>query len=224
MNDHRIPQDEGRLDELIGDLARDYNLPPDELDEYRRERMFAAIQARRRNRPRTPAPRRYSQALRWAAMAAVLLIGIAIGRWQPHQIDSEVPETVAEEPARGATNLYRFAARDYLQRTGDLLAMMQHAAYSPDVPSMLGAGTADPTVRWARELLRESRRLQDSPATKGDPQLERLLQDLELLLAEIVQAANANPALRAEDTPLADPEALQRLRAEIDRSTIYNEI
>ena len=160
-------------------------------------------------------------------MAAVLLIGVAIGRWEPATQDPESTGLAQTDPAHeasGQPNLYRFATRDYLERTENLLVMLQRAAYSPDANTPFGTQNSEPTVGWANDLLRETRMLQDSPAAKDDVHLSQLLEDLELLLAQIVQAANHNDELDAEDYRITDPAVLQRLRNEIDRSPSLNEI
>jgi hypothetical protein len=222
------PQDEKRLDELVRDLAADYNAPSGELDEDRRAAIFARIQEGRqqRNRRRTPAPR--ARRWQWAvAMAAVLVIGFMLGRWQPRLEGGETPEQVAVDQPMPETDgrtpvAYQYAARDFLERTDNLLVMLQRAAYSPDANTPFGLATNDPTVGWAQALLRETRLLQDSPATEGDPQLCQLLEDLELLLAQIVRAAGDNQDL--ERSPVTSPETLQRVRGEIGRNTLMNEI
>jgi hypothetical protein len=150
-----------------------------------------------------------------------------LGRWQPQFADEGVPEQVAVEqptasddrPGQGA---YQYAARDFLERTDNLLVMLQRAAYSPDANTPFGLGTNDPTVGWAQALLRETRLLQDSPATDGDPQLTQLLEDLELLLAQIVRAAGKDTDL--EESPVTSPETLQRVRSEIERNNLMSEI
>jgi len=229
MNDSSKRHDTGRLDELVRELAADYNAPPRELDETRRAEIFNRIQDERSRRAqkRTPAPRPRSRHLQWVAMAAVLLIGVAIGRWEPATQDPGSAGLAHTDPAHEASghpNLYRFATRDYLERTENLLVMLQRAAYSPDANTPFGTQSAEPTVGWANDLLRETRMLQDSPAAKDDVHLSHLLEDLELLLAQIVQAANINDEPDAEDYRITDPAVLQRLRNEIDRSPSLNEI
>ena len=222
------PQDEQRLDEMVRNLAADYNAPSAELDEERRAAIFARIQGERRRRAqhRTPAPR--ARRWQWAvALAAVLVIGFALGRWQP-QTTTDTPQQVAvDQPVEQiatapAQSAYQYAARDFLERTDNLLVMLQRAAYSPEPNTPFGLATNDPTVGWAQALLRETRLLQDSPATEGDPQLTQLLEDLELLLAQIVRAARDNDEL--EGSPVTNPETLQRVRGEIGRNTLMNEI
>jgi hypothetical protein len=138
-----------------------------------------------------------------------------------HETTEQVAAT-QPKPAPAGQNLYQYAARDFLERTDNLLVMLQRAAYSPDPDTPFGEATSDPTVGWAQALLRETRLLQDSPATQGDPQLTQLLEDLELLLAQIVQATRGNQEL--EGDTVTDPAVLQRVRGEIRRSVAKNEI
>ena len=74
MTDH--PSDD--FDERLRAAARDYNRPAD----VPRERMWTAIRAARASRATVPVPQRRTRRV-WfvpAAAAAVLIIGIAIGR------------------------------------------------------------------------------------------------------------------------------------------------
>jgi hypothetical protein len=229
MNDSPKHHNTERLDELVRELAADYNAPPRELDETRRAEIFDRIQEERlqRARHRMPSPRPRSRRLQWVAMAAVLLIGIAIGRWEPEPQGPGTPDLVQTDPVHEDSehpNLYRFATRDYLERTENLLVMLQRAAYSPDAKTPFGTQSAEPTVGWANDLLRETRMLQDSPAAHDDVHLSQLLEDLELLLAQIVQATKHNDEFETRDYQITDPAVLQRLRNEIDRSPSLNEI
>lgn len=165
MNDDRF---EARLREA----ARDYHQPP----ETPRDAMWAAIAAQRRRRagPRVFVLR---PALRWGlAMAAVLLVGIAIGRWvRPHE-ESASPATAGVSPRGDSDIAYSIAAAQYLNRTETLLTGFRADARSGHVDTLF--------VRQARELLTSTRLLLQSPAAR-DPRLRPLLDDLELVLAQI---------------------------------------
>lgn len=232
MNEARPPHDESRLDELVRQLGADYNLPRNELDEERRARLFARIQDERRRqvRPRSLAPRPGSRRFQYAAMVAILLVGFALGRLSPGGDEPAVQQdpvaAVDATPGNPASKTaYRFAARSYLERTENLLLMMQRAAYAPDANTPWGTSASEPTAGWANDLLRETRLLQDSPAAKDDPQLRQLLEDLELLLAKLVQAADAHDGTdEIDDYRITSPEVLQRLRSQIDRNSLLNEI
>lgn len=224
MNEPRKPMNEEQLDRLVRDLAAGYHEPPHELDEDARQRLFARIQESRRSRSRrrTPAPRPVLRVgLQAAALAAVLVVGIAIGRWSPPSSPPErTPVATASDPA--TRNVYRFAARAYLERTENLLLTLERAAYAPEPSTPWRTATAEPTVDWAHDLLLETRLLQDSPAVHDDAQLEKLLDDLELLLARIVQAASGDE--EPDESPLKDAAVLQRVRGELERSSVLNEI
>jgi hypothetical protein len=235
MNEHseRTESGDEALDDLVRDLARDYNEPPAEMSAEKREQLWTRIQktrgiesARPRVRSsvqRSPAPSpmgaRITQILWPVAAAAILLIGITIGRQisEPNGsvVDAEsggvTPSIglVENDDAGDATEgsdrwsqptseaMYRLAAGRYLARTDALLTEFRQAAVSP-TPGMPGAGAGvnPPMLGWAGDLLLETRLLQDSPLGKN-AELSRLLNDLELILAQIVQMADeANPRER----------------------------
>ena len=69
--------------------------------------------------------------------------------------------------------------------------------------------------RWARDVLSSTRLLLDSPASR-DPQLERLLGDLELLLVKIVHMSGAPLTLEEReliDHVLRERDLLPRIRS-----------
>lgn len=76
---------------------------------------------------------------------------------------------------------YRLAARQHLERTEALLT-----GYVRDVQS----GRTQEVARWAQDLLINTRLLRDSPAAQ-DPETARLLEDLELHLAQIANLSDA---------------------------------
>lgn len=101
------------------------------------------------------------------------------------------------EPARGAT-AYRLAAVQHIARSDALLTSLRADAQ---------AGRVDAAAAlWARDLLGTTRMLMDSPAG-DDPQMKKLLDDLELVLVQIV----ALPATRKPgDLDLIDHAVRQR--------------
>lgn len=159
-----------RFEDLLREAARDYHRPP----ETPRDEMWAVIEAERRRRRTAPQVVVLRPVWRWAiGMAAVLLVGIAIGRWMRPKPEASFTSPVA---AQSGDVAYRLVAAQYLGRTEALLA-----GFQADAPS----GQLDPQfVSQARELLASTRLLLDSPAGT-DPQLRPLLQDLELVLAQI---------------------------------------
>lgn len=130
--------------------------------------------AGRRGRPRLP--------LRWAAgMAAVLALGIGIGRNLPQE--PAVP--VAASPR---TDPYRVAAVEHIARSQALLTSFQHSSADAQTEALVS--------HWANDLLSNTRLLLDSPAA-DDARVRRLLQDLELVLVQIAQLRDGG-APRAE--------------------------
>lgn len=164
---------EDRFEERLLDAARDYHRPP----ETPRDAMWAAIAAERRRRaePRVFVLR---PALRWGlAMAATLLVGIVIGRWLVGPRSDIVATGPSVVPPGGGSNLaYSVAAVQYLNSTETLLAGFRADARSGRVDTVF--------IDQARELLTSTRLLMQCPAGQ-DPHLKPLLEDLELVLAQI---------------------------------------
>ena len=126
--------------------------------------------------------------MRWAlAAAAVLVLGIGIGRWSARQPVSGRSPTAARSDT--SQNLaYAVAAQQYLTRTEVLLT---------DFRAQSARGRLDPQfVAAARDLLTTTRLMLDSPAA-NDPRLQPLLEDLELVLAQITQI-RAEPGRKNE--------------------------
>jgi len=112
-----------------------------------------------------------------AAAAAVLAVGIGIGRMT--KTPERLPTTHVEAPAPGTSmngDAYRVAVAQHLSRTETLLASFRADA---------AGGRVDASaVEWAGQMLSTTRLLLDSPAA-DDPRLRTLLEDLELVLAQI---------------------------------------
>jgi len=127
-------------------------------------------------RPRRPALRR---ALYWALpLAATLVIGIALGRLTMVREPSAATPVASAGPALADSAEqapYRLVAARHLARTEALLTAL---------PTDTRAGQAEEVAGWAGNLLTDTRLLMDSPAGR-DPELLRLLEDLELVLAQI---------------------------------------
>lgn len=160
----------------LREAARDYHRPP----ETPRQEMWAAIEAERRRRRATPRVVVLRPAWRWGiGMAAVLVLGIAIGRFV-RPSGSHVPTTPAPVATgrSGDDIAYQVAAAQYLSRTETLLAGFRADARTGErLDPQFGA--------QARELLSSTRLLLDSPAGRN-PRLKPLLEDLEVVLAQIV--------------------------------------
>jgi hypothetical protein len=135
--------------------------------------------------------------MRWAvAAAAVLVLGIGIGRWTANQptgtpvvINDSAPRITPEIDSL-ANQAYRIAATQYLSRTEAFLTSFRTDANR-------SANTAR-LARQARGLLATTRLMLDSPAAR-DPRLHSLLEDLELVLMQI---ALLNPLEDGHDRDL----------------------
>ncbi len=200
---------EDRFESLLRDAARDYNRPP----EPPREAMWARIQAERQQREsgrRNPVVRPWHWGI---GMAAMLAIGIGIGRVTPtSSLPGSSSATIAADSLRTQSRAalpYRFAATQHLSRTEAFLTSYQSEARAGRTPRELS--------EWARDLLTGTRLLLDSPAAE-DPRLNLLLQDLELVLAQIAQlagAGNADDEVELIDEALDQRGTLSRLRAAV---------
>jgi hypothetical protein len=176
-----------QLDPPLLDAARAYNAPP----ETPREAMWAAIEARRREAgPGGPSETRVIplRRRRWAvwaaAAAAVLALGIGIGRV------SVQPDPVAwRGPSANATT-YRLAAQEHLGQSEVFLTLFRTSVQQQPDYRLASAS--------ARQLLATNRLLLDSPAAI-EPATRLLLEDLELVLAEIAQLSRQS---RAQDLQL----------------------
>ena len=176
-----------QLDPRLLDAARAHNAPP----ETPREAMWAAIEARRREtgagvpRETWGIPLRRHRWAGWAAAAAaVLALGIGIGRV------SVQPEPVAwKGPSANATT-YRLAAQEHLGQSEAFLTLFRTSVQQQPDYRLASAS--------ARQLLATNRLLLDSPAAI-EPATRLLLEDLELVLAEIAQLSRQS---RAQDLQL----------------------
>jgi hypothetical protein len=173
--------DDDRLDERIREAARAYNPPPDTP----REEMWATIAAAR---AAAPAARVIPLRRRWlafaAAAAAVLALGVGIGRF------SVAPTGTSWEGPSTNSTAYRVATQEYLAQSEAFLTLFRASLREPG-DYRLAAGSA-------RQLLATNRLLLDSPAAVDQP-TRVLLEDLELVLAQIAQLA---PGSRDQDLEL----------------------
>jgi hypothetical protein len=112
-------------------------------------------------------------------MAAVLVLGVAIGRVSMKQpAVAELPEPTTVASVSDASGSYQLSTEQYLGQTVTLLASM---------PKQLQAGGLDTAfVTKASQSLSTLRLLMDSPAA-SNPRLRALFEDLELVLVQVVQ-------------------------------------
>jgi len=175
--------DEDSFEEVLRDLPRTYNAPPEPpLDE-----MWTAIDDAHFNAPiRITRGRPFSAPAPWLAAAAAMLIGIGIGRYLPDNTRSTATEAsaAANIPAPAAetsavADAYRDQTNHYLGQAAALLISLPAQDGSPRTDSTFAAKASD--------LLVTTRLLIDSPAAAQDVKLRSLLEDLELVLVQIAR-------------------------------------
>ena len=175
-----------QMDPRSEGLRRDFNPPP----ETPREEMWAEIQARLE--PRGDSVLSLTEArqsrvsrrrvLGWAAAAAaVLVLGVGLGRMTAPTLGPEVAGEAAV--VAGDPDVFRAAAVDHLTRTESLLVLARADARAGRIPPSLAA--------WSRNLLRQTRLLMDAQG-EGDPVMAQLLEDLELVLVQLVGVATGS--------------------------------
>ena len=133
---------------------------------------------------------------------------VAPERTAPRQLASAPEAGPAQMPEASPTDLYRLASQQMLGQAEALLIQ-----YRTD----RAADRMDPAIgRWARDVLTSTRLLLDSPAA-DDPGMRDLLEDLELVLAQIVQRTGQADPLNDQmiDQTIEDRDLLPRLRGAI---------
>lgn len=191
-----------RFEELLREAAAGYREPP----ETPREEIWMAIERRRRERQR---PDRGHWTWWGAGLAAALVLGVAIGRsWSPG-----VAGPSGAVMDRAASVPFEVAALEHLRRAETFLTAFRVDART-DRPA---AWSQEP----AHELLTATRLFLDSPAS-DDAQLRGLLDDLELVLAQIAQyrteRGRAGEELQLIDNGIERRGVMLRLRTAIDEN------
>lgn len=205
------------FDELVDAMRENHNKPP----ATPRDRMWERIEAARRERRNVvPLPDRAPRRRPWLpvgfAAAAVLLLGIAIGRWTidtPLEVAGTPPTpplTAPDAPTDPAprdetTALVRHAALNLFDRVDVLLTDLKVSSCSDRDMA--------PVPDWAGGMLAQTRLLLDSPLAE-DAEMKTLLLDLELVLARIAGLSREDCARDVDRIrrDIADNGTLDRLR------------
>ncbi|MEX2178542.1 MAG: hypothetical protein WD801_07515 [Gemmatimonadaceae bacterium] len=205
-----MTHDDDRLPDALRNAARDYNTPPPlapaDLDD-----MWSVIESRAfADSQRTPDRAYWATIRRVLPIAAVLLVGVAIGRFSAGSGASPTVPTarVASSDSSMLQEPYQSTTSRYLGQTAALLAAL---------PAEVRAGAADDALHGrAHDLLLTTRMLLDSPAA-SDPRISTLLDDLELVLAQIVrlQTDDGRSELELIRQALEQRDVLPRLRTAV---------
>lgn len=201
-----------RTPEKLRAAVRKYNDPP-ELKTADLEAMWQVVEsaAFEEQRATPTVVDRFSMA-RLLPLAATLVIGIGIGRFA-------LPATEPVSPAVDVASLsmtdsvsleepYHSTTSRYLGQAVALLASL---------PAEVREGrTNEPYMGRAHDLLLTTRLLMDSPAA-AEPRFRTLLEDLELVLAQVVrlQSAESSEELELIRQALEQRDVLPRLRSAV---------
>jgi hypothetical protein len=197
---------EDRLDKLIGSAAATYRVPADPDVEGMWSEIETGLDEGRVDVP-VRTPRRTPWGPVGMVAAAALVIGIGVGRWTAP--DAAPNSTVASEGEATGTNVQQVAyIPEPLQRTA--------TSYFGETAALLKEVQANPRGTYAAQamtLLSTTRLLLDSPAA-GDQKLHDLLEDLELILAQIA-------TLNSDGSTAIENEELDMIRsALVDRDVV----
>ncbi len=178
-----------RFDEVIAELPSTFRpvgeAPYDEMWKNIEAAHFDAQAARATSRGRVLG------VLPWLAAAATLLIGIAIGRntASKHSADAgsstlaSAAATSSQPTAQPSADAYRDETTRYFEQVTGLLIALPN----PTGPDRFASAAGNSRLAGkASDLLVTTRLLLDSPAAQ-DPKLHGLLDDLELVLAQIAR-------------------------------------
>lgn len=198
MEDHK-------LDQLLEDARTSYRVPPAPAVEA----IWQAVEAEA-FAPRIETRRTLDWRFAGMLAAASLVIGIFGGRWSASVAPTAVmaPAANAEAGFSQVAGSYRHTTEEVLGRTAVLLAALR----SPDARNVNALQVSD----QAQRLLGNVRLLLDSPAA-ADPQMQTLLLDLELTLAQVarMQPARGESDLTMINDAVAHREIVPRIRSAV---------
>lgn len=199
--------DDKKLDDILSDAVRTYRPPPDAPLDAIWARVEAEAFAARPVR-RAPSWRAFA-----GAIAATLVLGVLIGRATAGgDLMAPPSTTAANTPARLASTTagdpYERTTQEFLGKTAVLLAAL---------PASGHAGTNDAQLAsQARTLLGTTRLLLDSPVAQQQS-MKDLLQDLELVLAQVARLQSQRPgeALALINEALEERDVVPRIRSAV---------
>ena len=207
-----------KFEDLMRDAAHHYNRPPDvppvDVMWEEIERRLARSKEEAESvsfpvqRKRSPFPLNNP----WVRMAAMLVVGVGIGRYSVVRATREPAPTSAPAVAGPIVKTSTAVPGEYELVTDHYLG--QTAALLIALPGELNAKRPDAAfIARADDLLMQTRRLLDSPAA-ADPGLHTLFEDLEVVLAQVVRLQGDRDPTRIEmlHQALEQRDVIPRLR------------
>jgi hypothetical protein len=199
--------DDKRLDELLTDAAHTYRPPPDAPLDAMWSRVDGELFAVKPLR-RAPGWRTFA-----GAIAATLVLGVLIGRTTAsRELALPFAPKQTATPAQLASNTaaapYQRTMQEFLGSTAVLIAAL---------PANGRPGTNDTKIaEQARALLGTARLLLDSPVGK-EQRTKDLLEDLELVLAQVARLQSQRPgeALTMINESLEERDVVPRIRTAV---------
>jgi hypothetical protein len=203
--------DDKRLDELLNDAVHSYRPPPDvPLDAIWSRVEAEAFSAQPRQPRYTPGWRTFT-----GAIAATLVFGVLIGRTTAkREVTAAAAVPSAQVPSRLASatttpgDPYQRTTEEFLGRTAVLLAAL---------PSDGGKVVGDEHITaQAQQLLGTTRLLLDSPVGR-EQRMKDLLEDLELVLAQVarLQSPHHGETLTLINEALEERDVVPRIRSAV---------
>ena len=195
---------EERLNELLDDARRTWPLPPEPDYQAMWGRIEREAFAGVRNDARSPSWRVFS-----IGIAAALMMGIGLGRFSGKDTPAPSVAAAATDTAMPASSAYDKAASELLGRTVVLLASL---------PAEARSSSGERFSNQATELLTSTRLLLDSPAA-SDARFKDLLEDLELVLAQIamLQTGRTRQEIDLITDALEERDVVPRIRTAVAR-------
>ena len=199
--------DDKQLDELLTDAKRSYRAPPDAPLDAIWSRVEAEAFAAQPSK-RAPGWRVFA-----GAIAATLVFGVLIGRASAGR---EITLPLATKPAATPAQLASTSAAAPYQRTMQEF-LGSTAVLIAALPANGRPGTNDTKLtEQARALLGTARLLLDSPVGK-EQRTKDLLEDLELVLAQVARLQSQRPgeALTMINEALEERDVVPRIRTAV---------
>ena len=209
------------MDERTREALRGYRVPPpaplDENGDAIEQRHYGtpvvALVDHAKSRGVIPRRRQLgtpSWSVLVTGIAAALIIGVGVGRMS----NGVAPIVVV--PGEGTWDYWSANAEPYRQATTQYLG--ETAALLNSIPAAARDGQPDARfVSQAGDLLSTTRLLLDSPAAASDPRLKNLLEDLELVLAQLssLPSEHGGPELNLIAEALVQRDVVPRLRSAV---------